>query len=186
MTKMRRITVQSGEVLNIVSDGLWASRAAEGKGVPVLVFDTTARPDLDAVISSHRHMPPGDVTFGWGYSRDRTHVLLRLHFERPVDATAVVLFEIETQGVLVDAILNARAFYFQGGTADTKFRDDLDAQRILVGVDPLELGAEWDELFRAQMARKYRRHGYPRKAARLMAETFIVGIRNITRLQVPQ
>jgi len=183
---MRRITVQADEVLNIVSDGLWASRAAEGKGIPVLVFDTSARPDLEAVISSHQSMPPGDVTFGWGYSRDRTHVLLRLRFERPVDATAVVLFEIETQGVLVDAILNARAFYFQGGAPDTKFRDDLNAQRILVGVDPLELGAEWDQLFRGQMARKYRRHGYPRSAARLMAESFIGDIRKITHLQVPQ
>lgn len=183
MNRMKKILVRPAEVLDIVSDGLMATRAAEGKGVPVLVLDTSQRPDLDSVIAAHQGTAPGDVIFGWGRSRDESLILLRLHFRRPVEATTTILFDVATQGILVDAILSARAFYFQGGGPDTKFRDDLDAPRILIGIDPMELEADWDRIYREQLVRKLRQSGIPKKIARAQADSLIADLRQISRFR---
>lgn len=181
----RRMRVAAGEIVDVVSDAVWASEQAEGKALPILVLDTTAHPLVEQAINEVGGLPMGDVSTNWGCSPDESVVYLRLDFIRPIRARASIRFHVATQGVLVDLILHARVIMLQSGTAGTKFRDNFHAPRLQVGVALNGFEAEWERIFQEQTARKFRDRGVPRKQAPQVAREAIADVRRISRLQLP-
>ena len=91
-----------------MSDALWSSRTAEGKGIPLLIVDATRRPDLSALVLAHAEGGAGDVRT-WGTSQDERTVLLRMEFDQPARVNASIPFSVADQGILVDSVMHARA-----------------------------------------------------------------------------
>ena len=101
--------------LRIVGDAAIATKNLdEGRLVPLVILDTTDRPDIDELIRVHQHLPVGDIDCGWGeLEGSKGMVALMLIFNRPSEITAILEFDIVNQGVIVDQILAARGLYIQ-------------------------------------------------------------------------
>ena len=83
-----------------------------GRMLPVLLLDTSNRPDVAELIRVHESLGPGDVEVQWGRidGREGT-VALFLKFIRPVELFLVLEFDIVRQGILVDQALTGQGIY---------------------------------------------------------------------------
>jgi len=107
----------------IVADGAMAGPVAEGANIPLVILDTSKRPDIAEAIRVHAYLPPGDVASSWGGIKGHPDdVFLVLDFERPIEARAVLRFSIANQGILVEAALTAKAMYLQAGKPGDRLR----------------------------------------------------------------
>ena len=170
----------------IVSDAAIAAAAlGDGRLIPLLIIDTTARPDLTEFIRIQEHLPPGDVDIQWGFlpeSKDR--VALVLSFKKPLEAVAILEFDVVTQGVLVDQILTAKVLYLQSGRSGDRFKTTRDAVRVFVEVPDTGFRKRWDGLFHKQLARNMRAKGLSGKQAKQAAAEAIEVMRSVGQLRM--
>ena len=178
----RRKHVPVTDVLSIVSDGAMATRAMEGLLVPLLILDTSQRPDLDELIRVHEHLGSGDVTFAWAHNPGE--VILLLDFIKPIEASVVLVFSIESQAVLVDMILAARALYVQAGRPGDRFRDDVGKPKTIVELPHTGFENVWDDMFLGETARVFRRRGLGRTQAKAAATSSLSQLRELSRIRV--
>ena len=95
--------------ISIVSDAAIATRGfGDGRLIPLVILDTTTRPDVEAMIVAHRDLGPGDSTSAWARrSRfDWRGIRLVLTVTNPSRCTMVLDFDIDRQGGLVDQIVH--------------------------------------------------------------------------------
>src|SRR6478735_1040359 len=73
-TTMHRIKIELTDAreavpIPIVSDAAMGTVGiAEGRIIPVLIVDTTLRPDIDDLVRAHEHLGPGDARSAFGPS----------------------------------------------------------------------------------------------------------------------
>ena len=120
----------------IISDAAIATvNVGDGRLIPLVIIDSAERPDIEELVRVHEYLPPGDVTVQWGHMENTPEfIALFLRFVRPVEAFLVLNFNIAKQGGIVDQILSARALYLQPGRRGDRFRNTIDAKRILIDV----------------------------------------------------
>ncbi|MDG4760495.1 hypothetical protein [Micromonospora sp. WMMD710] len=171
----------------VVTDGSIAGPAADGRMVPLVIIDTTSRPDLDELVRLHRHLPPGDVTYRWGQAeRDKDLVSLSLWFVRPIEAPAVLMFSIEREGIIVDNALNSRAIYLQPGRPGDRLKHDPHRPKILIEVPDDDFRERWEDVVVRRLAKVIRRSArITREEARLLAGQWLAQSREITGLRLP-
>lgn len=69
MTKRRtarrptKLVADPADVVPIVADGAIASQVADGRMTPLVIIDTTDRPDVEELVRLHNHLSPGDVAY---------------------------------------------------------------------------------------------------------------------------
>ncbi|MET8361908.1 hypothetical protein [Micromonospora sp. NPDC005171] len=155
----------------VVADAALAGPAADGRMVPLVVIDTTSRPDLDELVRLHRHLPAGDVTYRWGQGeRDEDFVALSLWFVRPIEARAVLTFSIGREGMIVDNALNSRAIYLQPGRPGDRLKHDPDRPKILIEVPDDDFRERWEDIVVRRLVKVIRRKSrMPREEARRLA-----------------
>lgn len=170
----------------IVGDGALAGPVAHGRLVPLLILDTSNRPDVREVLRVHEHLPPGDVTFHWAYSRDSDdEVALDLRFIRPMDVKLLLRFSIERQAILVEAMLNGQGVWVQAGAPGDRLATTMDAHRVLVELPDTGFQPTWDKLWLKRMTRVVaRRQRISRRKARPLAKNVIEDLRGVARLRL--
>jgi len=171
----------AGSPLPIVADGVVATvGVADGRMVPVLIVDTEGRPDVDHMVKAHKHLPPGDVQTQWGRPTHlKDHVALFLRFQRPVPTDVSLVFNIIEQGILVDLMLTAGAFYLQPGRAGDRLSATMEAPRIIVEV-VTEFKNKWDDLFPKTVRSHFRQLGLNRHDAKAAATQAVALMREMT------
>lgn len=151
----------------IVADAAIASRAVgEGRLIPLVIVDTSSRPDIDDLVKAHAHLPPGDVETQWGQppgKKDR--IWLVVSFQRPSRCLVILEFDIVGQGILVDQTLRAQALYIQPGRLGDRLRTTMGNPRIIVEVPRSGFDVEWDRTFRRGIAKDLRKRGLGREQA---------------------
>lgn len=184
--KKARLPLSS--VVPIVSDGAIATRGTgDGKLIPLLILDTTQRPDLDEWARVHQYLPPGDLYSQWGEVRDygEPAVALLLKAERPSEFEISIVFKIWSQGILVDQILNAGGVYLQCGKPGDRLSDTLvGALRVLAGVQTSDFKGEWNEIFRREMIVYFRNRGLDKAQARQAAREAVSHFREIGKIRM--
>ena len=151
--------------------------------MPVLILDTTSRPDIDTMVLAHGELGSGDATSLWPSQRSWFGVQslrLVLRVTKPSECVIIVEFDIERQGVLVSQILHAQGVYIQPGRPGDRLAGTLNSPRILVEV-PLnrEFRQRWEQLFAKAILRRFRREGLSRAAAKQATKTFTARWRDI-------
>ena len=168
----------------IVGDGAIATeQVLGGRLVPVLILDTSQRPDVAELVRVHQFLPPGDVTSVWGYRSVRARtVLLVLDFLRPSELKVLLKFDIAGQGKLVDFILDARAVCLQDGIPGDRLLTTMDHDRMIVEVTASP--PRWDKLLTRELKRDSRRKGSTRQQASEAAERTIGEWRHLQKLRI--
>jgi hypothetical protein len=180
------------QVVEIVGDGAMAGvGVAEGRLVPVIIVDAQNRPDLHDVIQAHDSFRQlGEVTVSWGRPRgsefyNRFIVSLLIHFVRPVDTYALILFDAEKAGILVDLIISSEYFYFQAGSPGDRIGKTLDAKRILVAAPRTGFEKIWEKIYYDALVNEFRSRGLDKKASSDAAEQSISSMREMRTIRVP-
>lgn len=158
--------------LRILHDAVVATGAVgDGRALPLLILDTSERPDLHALILAHAEGAVGDVKVSWGRLPNKSikAVALTLEFERPVTSTAIIGFDIATQWILVDQILRTNGFYFQPGVEGDRLKTTWESPRILIEVPTLEFDEEWERILLQALAKQLKSRGYSRREAKRLA-----------------
>ena len=77
--------------------------------IPLLILDTSKRPDIEDMVKAQHHMrSQGDLTASWGRPDtffDTGTVILILTFEKPSRCLILLQFDIEQYGGIVDNII---------------------------------------------------------------------------------
>jgi|SRR5579875_1071462 len=178
--------VPQSDVVRVVGDAGIAGQVAEGFTIPLLILDTSERPDIDEIIRVHAYLSPGDVMSSWAGIRNNSDlVALILNFVRPVVAQIAVCFSIEKQAILVDAALNARAMYIQAGRAGDRYIHDPDKPKILIELPEGDFHSQWESIFLRRMTDHFSKElKLSRKKAYPVAQSLLDQMRLISHFQI--
>ena len=171
----------------IVADGSIATTGTAGSRlVPVLIIDTSHRPDIEVMVRAHQQFGPGDVTSFWMFNR-RPFVLnlprLVLQTINPSACVIVIDFDFtEGQGVLVDLIHSAHGVYLQPGRLGDKLTATMHNPRILVEVPPNpDFEKAFGRLYEKAIIQRFRNAGMKRAASKRAARSFLAESRKVFR-----
>lgn len=154
--------------LSVVSDGAIANvRVANGKLIPVLLIDTSSRPDIEDLIKAHKYISPGDVKSNWGkFSRESNTINLVLLFERPSKCIAILEFNILKHGGIVGQIVLSEALYLQSGKEGERVSSTLDREKILVEVPSKKFQPEWNNILFKALETDEKKKGMSKRQAK--------------------
>jgi len=164
------------EPVPIVSDAAVATRGlADGRIIPLLIIDTSLRPDIEDMIRAHKHIGAGDVESAWSIpSRfDKSRISLVLTIIKPSRCVIILESDIARQGGFVDQIIHAQGLYIQPGKEGDRLSSTIDNERLLVEVPSRHFRKEWDNIFRKAITKNFQRKGLSRNDAKIATESFI-------------
>lgn len=169
---MIKFKYQKASPVKIVADGLIsAPEVGEGRFIPMILLNTTGRPDIDELLRVHEHTPPGDVITQWAIVPFKSQMVLHMQFKKPIECQFEILFDIDKQGALVDAIMHAQAVYIQSGQPGESVSGSLSnaKSRILAEIPRTDNFKTWDKVIHKVMTKKMRLKGLDRTTARQAA-----------------
>jgi hypothetical protein len=178
------------EPVPIVSDGAVATQGtADGRIIPVLIIDTSLRPDIEDMIQAHKHIGAGDVKSAWSVpSRfniiNINRISLVLTIIKPSRCLIIIEFNIVPQGGVVDQIIQAQGVYIQPGKEGDRLRTTMDHDRILVEVPSKHFRTEWDKILYNALAKDFKRKGLSRSDAKIASKNFIKEWRNLRSMRI--
>lgn len=183
MARPEQMRLQREWLMPITGDAAMAMHGVVGgRLVPLIMVDTMTRADVAELLRIHKDLGPGDCKTRWG-TRARDTVVLVLSFERPIELSFAIPFDIHHFG-LVDQILTARALYLQHGKPGNRLVATMDYPRVLIEVPPSGFEERWEQLLRNALTRDFRSKGLSRKAARSAAVEFITEWRELGGLRM--
>ncbi|SCB59113.1 hypothetical protein GA0061105_106159 [Rhizobium aethiopicum] len=185
-TKIDVRTSDQGKIVKVVSDPVIATPGiVNGKLIPLLILDTTERPDLVELVRVHQKFVAGDVTIQWAQLESRSeHIALLIRFLRPTERVAIIEFDISKQGALVDQILTAGAVYLQPGKPGDRLVDDFAVPKVIVEIPDTGFRSHWEKLYLKIVSRRLRKSGLTRREAQKAASEIISKMREIGRFQM--
>lgn len=173
--------------LNIVGDaGIASPLVSGGRMIPVVILDTTERPDIVEYIRVHEYVSEGDVRTQRGLPRGGgRRVVLLLSVIRPVELGIGIAFDIDSQGIIVQQILDTRLLYVQAGKAGDRVKHNPDAPKVIFEIPDTGTRPQWDKTFLNRTIAKLRADGLPRQQAKHAARSIIAEMRKVSQIRVP-
>jgi len=167
-------------IVPIVSDAAVATGAVgDGRLVPLVILDTTNRPDLIDLFKAHDKMPPGDADTTWvSIGGFEDHLGLWFRFKKPFEVDAVLNFELSEHGLTVDMTMNARAVYLQVGKPGDRFYKAMEAPRIIVEIGACMATQEWEKIWLRAIRNRLRKEGTKRHEAKRLAPEYMAHVRS--------
>jgi len=173
--------------IRIVNDAGISTRGVfGGKMLPLLLLDTSNRPDVEEFIRIHQALGPGDVTFQWAQIEDHDDtVALLLRCIRPVEVSMLLEFEIVRQGFLVDQALRGGGMYIARAEGqDDRWIMNPDRPHVCVELGVTGFEDAWEDMFHKHVEKDFRRNGMGRAEARRAARMHIKEMRELGGLRM--
>jgi hypothetical protein len=178
---------RDGRPVPIVADAGLSSRGLHGgRLLPVLLLDTSDRPDVAEYIRIHEELGPGDIKYQWGQIEGHQGtVALFLTCIRPMELFFVLEFDIVKQGILVEQALTGEGIYLtRAEGADDRLSKNLERPKVIFEVGDIDFRKVWDELFYKHLAAHFRENGLTRRESRQAALSAIEEIRKLGALRM--
>jgi hypothetical protein len=184
----RKREISPADAVPIVGDGAMAGPVAEGAMVPVVILDTSGRPDVEELIRVHEFVDSGDVTSEWGCPKgDARTVVLVLDFSKPIEARIVLRFGTDKQAPLIDGAVSSSLIYLQSGKAGDRLKDDPARAKVLVGLGATGFRPIWDKLWLTRLTAVIGKNQKVSAArAEPVARQCIEEMRRLTEFRMPQ
>jgi hypothetical protein len=159
----------------IVNDAFIASEMiGDGRMIPLVIIDTSTRPDIYELAKIQKSSPSGDVEIQWGVKDKRCDsVLLMLRFKLPAELTIILEFDIQNHGGFIDQILSTQALYIQPGKQGDRISTSMNSYRILIEVPDTGFTSVWQDLCLRKLARTFRQKGLKKKDSKIAAINMI-------------
>ncbi len=156
-----------------------------GRLVPLIIIDTSERPDVEELIRVHQSLGPGDIKIQWGQvlGHHGTAALF-LKFLRPSELFLVLEFDIVKQGIIVEQALTGKGLYLQAGREGDRFIKDPHRPKILLEIGDTGFRKIWDAEFHKYLAKDFRARGLSRNESRHAARTTIEELRKLGSLRM--
>jgi hypothetical protein len=179
---------RDGRPIPIVSDGMITTQGLHGgKGLPVLLLDTSDRADVAEFIRVHEKLGPGDFEFQWGQIEEHEGtVAVFIKCIRPMQLFFVLEFNIVKQGILVEQALTGEGIYLMKAKGpDVRLSANFEEPKVIFQIGDTGFRKVWDELFPKHLIAHYRKNGLSRQQAREAARSLVEDLRKITVLRMP-
>jgi hypothetical protein len=173
--------------VRIVADAAVSTRGRQGgRLLPVLLLDTSERPDLAELIRVHQSLGPGDVKTQWAQlAGHEGTVALILNFIRPIELFVILEFDIVKQGILVEQTLTGHGLYLtQAEREDDRLMKNPDRPTVIVEVSDSGFGEIWDDLFQKHLTKHFREKGMGRSDSRRAARSAVGELRRLGGLRM--
>jgi len=173
---------KTGYPLRIVGDaGITSSGSFGGRFIPLVILDTSERPDVEEFIRVHHAITTlGDVIAQWGQIENKeTTVILWLKFIRPVEISFAIEFNVVGQAILVDQALNGKGLYIQAGREGDRLKHDLNRPKIIMEIIDTGYGQYWERTFLKQHEKNFRTKGLSRSESRRAAAALLQELRGV-------
>ena len=145
-----------------------------GRLIPLVILDTSDRPDLEEFIRIHQYSGPGDVNSQWATLEDGSdRVGLVLTFSGPMDLTVALAFDPDKQGGLVDQIIHAKGLYLQAGRPGDRLIKNPNAPKIIANIPDTGFAKVWEDIFFHAAVKRARASGLGKRQAKEVAREFI-------------
>lgn len=178
------------QAVPIVSDAAIMSEGiADGRLLPLLILDTTERPDIDEVVLAHQDPnTSGDVNSSWMKQswRNKSELRLVLEFVRPVGCVAIIAFDLRQYAGFVDQIVQNEGLYIQPGRPGDRLKSTLAAPRMVVEVNCDHFRPHWEPIFLREAAKYLSRRGMRAREAKTAAADFVQEWRSFTVKQMAE
>ena len=162
------------------------SGVGHGRLIPLIILDTSNRPDIDEVIKAQQFVPNGEFKFHWGYLPNREHhFTLFINFIHPIERALIIEFDVSKHGVIVEQAFQSSAIYIQAGRIGDRVINDFDRPRMLVMLEATGAKNDWDRIYFSTLVKKFRDDGLRKKDARQSAEAFLKLIREVGSFAIP-
>jgi len=170
----------------IVADaGIAMERRGDGRLIPLVILDTTDRLDLEEFIRIHQYTGPGDADSQWATLEDSSgRVALVLTFKKPMEITAVLVFDPVKQGGLVDQIIHSKGLYIQAGREGDRLIKNPDAPKVIVEIPDTGFAGVWNEIFFRAVVQRMRQEGLTRREAKQAARLYITNWRKFGSFRI--
>ena len=188
MSRWRRKIIDLRDVVEvtpvpIIADACIATRGlAGGRFIPLLILDTSRRPDIDDLIKIHRYSGAGDARSSWALPSRFSSGKLRLVLEMNAPGHCVIVLEFNTarQTGVIQQLVDSQGVYLQSGRVGDRLYSTLGEDRILVEIPSRQFRSEWDRLRKKVLVRLYRKRGLARGDAKVAADRFVAEWRKLT------
>jgi len=175
--------------VRIVNDALMSTRGRHGgRLLPLLLLDTTDRPDIVEFIRLHESFVSGDVNIQWGKVEAEGHkgtAALFLSSIRPMELFMLLEFNIARQGFLVEQILIGQGVYLAKAEGeDDRLIKNVDRPKVLVEVPDTGFKDTWDDKFHKYVAEDFRNRGLSRSESRKASRSVIEEWRKLGSLKM--
>jgi hypothetical protein len=171
------------DALRFVADGAIATiGVGEGRLIPLVILDTSNRPDFEEFIRIHQYVGAGDVKCQWGQLIGHHNtVALVLSFLRPAELVVIVEFDLQrNHGVLVEQVLSTKALYIQAGREGDLLKQNVNVPKVILEVPDTGFGRKsWDKIYSRYTTVKMREHGLNRTDAKRAAKEAIAELRKL-------
>lgn len=159
----------------IVADAAIATRwMGDGRLIPLVIVDTSERADLEEFVRIHQYAGPGDADSQWATLEDSSgKVALVLTFKKPMEITAVLVFDPVKQGGLVDQIIQSKGLYIQAGREGDRLIKNPDAPKVIVEIPDTGFAEVWNGILFRAVVKRMRQGGLRRREAKQAAQAFI-------------
>lgn len=166
--------------LVLVGDGaLSIPKVADGRIIPVLILDTSAREDVNEYVRIHQAGLPGDVSTQWGRKRFGSKRFLIVRSLRPVEISMLIELDAELNAQLINFILKAEAFYLQPGRPGDRLSEDVSKPKVLIGVPDTGFADQWQREYASRVVAKFKRMGLRGSAAKDAAAKHMSTMRHL-------
>lgn len=171
------------DALRIVANGAIAHPGVgEGRLIPLVILETSGRPDLEEYIRVHQYVGAGDVKCQWGQLIGHNNtVALILSFSRPAVLVIIVEFDLQrNHGVLVEQVLGTKALYIQAGREGDRLKYDVNLPKVILEVPDTGFRRKfWDKIYSRYTTTKMRERGLNRTDAKQAAKESIAELRKL-------
>jgi hypothetical protein len=175
------------DALHIVADGAIAHPGVgEGRLIPLVIVDSSSRPDLEEFIRVHQYVGAGDVTSQWGQiiGHDKS-ISLILSFLRPAELVAIIEFDLQrNHGILVEQTLATKALYIQSGREGDRLKHDVNLPKVILEVPEGGFAPIWEKIFRRYTTAQMRERGLNRADAKRVAKQAIEEMRKLAAIRM--
>ncbi|WBQ14569.1 hypothetical protein [Sphingobium yanoikuyae] len=168
--------------LQVVADAAIANpMVASGRLVPLVIIDSTNRPDIFEYCLAHKNYNGGDVIVTWGSGSSKTSITLKLDVLRPLETTILINFDTIKHTALISLIIEASAIYLQPGKPGDRYSDNINAGNVLIEVPDTGFAAHWRKVRKEIFITRFRKAGLDRKAALIATEQAIAKLNVMTQ-----
>ena len=173
--------------VRIVADAAVSTRGLHGgRLLPLLLLDTTGRPDIAELIRVHETFGTGDVKVQWGQVQGHEGtVALFLNFIRPLELFVVLEFDIVRQGILVEHALSGQGIYLARAEHEQdRIGNNLNRPKVIIDVLDTGFAETWNDLFHKHLAQDFRKKGLSRSDSLRAARSAIEELRRISNFRM--